>query len=71
VTFSIFFFLLIAEAKQKEWDNIATCHAHDNGVRTWEYAKKSLGKHVLKPTDGTACTVRFIQVLFLDDFIQC
>ncbi|KAI7864698.1 Utp21 specific WD40 associated putative domain-containing protein [Spinellus fusiger] len=40
--------------KEKEWDNIATCHLNDHGVRTWTTFKKSKGKHTLLSTDKSA-----------------
>ncbi|CAG8566492.1 3528_t:CDS:10 [Paraglomus brasilianum] len=43
-----------SEAKQKEWDNILTCHLNDNGARTWSFQNKVIGKHVLKTGDGTS-----------------
>jgi len=43
-----------AERKQKEWDNILTCHLNDNGARSWSYKNKALGKHVMQTKDTSA-----------------
>ncbi|KAG2180209.1 hypothetical protein INT43_003998 [Umbelopsis isabellina] len=43
-----------SERKQKEWDNILTCHLNDNGARTWSYKNKVLGKHVMQTKDTSA-----------------
>ncbi|CAG8567238.1 8534_t:CDS:10 [Acaulospora morrowiae] len=40
-------------SKQKEWDNIITCHINDSGARTWSFQSKVIGKHVLRTLDGT------------------
>ena len=26
--------------RERDWDNIATCHANDAYIRTWSFAKK-------------------------------
>ncbi|CAO3658833.1 unnamed protein product [Umbelopsis ramanniana] len=43
-----------SERKQKEWDNILTCHLNDNGARSWSYKNKALGKHVMQTKDTSA-----------------
>ncbi|KAJ3041212.1 hypothetical protein HDV00_009750 [Rhizophlyctis rosea] len=45
-----------SEAKQREWDNIVTCHANDGQVRTWNYQRKAIGKHVLPTSDSLPAT---------------
>ncbi|CAG8530923.1 7158_t:CDS:2, partial [Racocetra fulgida] len=42
-----------AEVKQKEWDNIISCHMNNNGARTWSFQSKVIGKHVLRTFDGS------------------
>ncbi|CAG8647186.1 26118_t:CDS:10 [Gigaspora margarita] len=43
----------LAEVKQKEWDNIISCHINNNGARTWSFQSKAIGKHVLRTLDGS------------------
>lgn len=53
--FSFFFFQNLnnskknnlANAKEREWDNIITCHEGDNAAYTWNYEKKAVGSHKL------------------------
>ncbi|CAG8441205.1 6972_t:CDS:10 [Diversispora eburnea] len=40
-----------SETKQKEWDNIVTCHINDNGARTWSFQSKVIGKHIFRTND--------------------
>lgn len=35
-------------AREKDWDNIVTCHQGGVGVKTWSFANKRIGKHTLK-----------------------
>ena len=35
-------------ARERDWDNIVTCHQREVGVRTWTYQSKRIGKHTLK-----------------------
>jgi WD40 repeat protein len=35
-------------ARERDWDNIVTCHSREHGVRTWSYQDKRIGSHVLK-----------------------
>ncbi|KAJ3255449.1 hypothetical protein HK103_006266 [Boothiomyces macroporosus] len=42
------------EMKQKEWDNIVTCHSGDSKARTWSFQRKAIGKHVLSAKDNSA-----------------
>ncbi|CAG8562427.1 22829_t:CDS:10, partial [Racocetra persica] len=42
-----------SEVKQKEWDNIISCHMNNNGARTWSFQSKVIGKHVLRTFDGS------------------
>ncbi|KAJ3223138.1 hypothetical protein HK099_001485 [Clydaea vesicula] len=39
--------------KEKDWDNILTCHAHDSEARTWNFSRKSIGKHKFKASDNS------------------
>ncbi|RGB38492.1 Utp21 specific WD40 associated putative domain-containing protein [Rhizophagus diaphanus] len=43
-----------SESKQKEWDNILTCHINDSRARTWSFQRKALGEHIFKTLDGTS-----------------
>ncbi|XP_063933250.1 WD repeat-containing protein 36-like [Zophobas morio] len=36
-------------ARERDWDNIVTCHLHELEARTWKFADKVIGSHVLKP----------------------
>ncbi|KAJ3268605.1 hypothetical protein HDV01_002543 [Terramyces sp. JEL0728] len=42
------------EMKQKEWDNVVTCHSGDSKARTWSFQRKAIGKHVLAAKDNSA-----------------
>ncbi|CAG8520768.1 16389_t:CDS:10 [Dentiscutata erythropus] len=42
-----------SEVKQKEWDNIISCHINNNGARTWSFQSKAIGKHILRTLDGS------------------
>ncbi|KAI7894563.1 Utp21 specific WD40 associated putative domain-containing protein [Mucor mucedo] len=44
----------VNDSKTKDWDNIITCHAHDNGCRTWSSKNKRIGEHILISQDKTA-----------------
>ncbi|RUS16772.1 hypothetical protein BC937DRAFT_90825 [Endogone sp. FLAS-F59071] len=46
-----------SDAKQKEWDNILTCHLNDTGARSWSYQRKALGNHVLASKDRSQIKV--------------
>jgi hypothetical protein len=37
------------ELRARDWDNVVTCHLHELEARTWRWADKALGRHVLKP----------------------
>ncbi|RIA88602.1 Utp21 specific WD40 associated putative domain-containing protein [Glomus cerebriforme] len=43
-----------SESRQKEWDNILTCHLNDSRARTWSFQRKALGQYVFKTLDGTS-----------------
>ncbi|CAG8563436.1 14007_t:CDS:10 [Funneliformis caledonium] len=43
-----------SESKQKEWDNILTCHINDSRARTWSFQRRALGQHVFKTLDGSS-----------------
>eukprot|EP00118_Oscarella_pearsei_P001965 m.9054 g.9054 ORF g.9054 m.9054 type:complete len:895 (+) comp21044_c0_seq2:11-2695(+) len=36
-------------ARERDWDNMATCHQGTQTVRTWNFQKKCIGKHKLNP----------------------
>ncbi|KAJ3294723.1 hypothetical protein HK104_003329 [Borealophlyctis nickersoniae] len=40
-----------SDAKEKEWDNIVSCHANDAQARTWSFQRKAIGAHALTSTD--------------------
>ena len=40
-------------AKQREWDNIITCHTGETSAKTWSFAKKRIGSHNLASKDGS------------------
>ncbi|KAJ1673818.1 rRNA-processing protein utp21, partial [Spiromyces aspiralis] len=39
-------------ARQKDWDNILTCHLNDPRVFTWSIKRKAIGKHAIPLNDG-------------------
>ncbi len=39
------------DSKQREWDNIITCHAGESTAKTWSFARKTMGKHSLSSKD--------------------
>ncbi|KAJ1921187.1 rRNA-processing protein utp21 [Mycoemilia scoparia] len=39
-------------AKQKDWDNILTCHANDPRVFTWSIRRKAIGNHTITLQDN-------------------
>ncbi|KAH6572878.1 hypothetical protein BASA50_002429 [Batrachochytrium salamandrivorans] len=41
-------------AKEKQWDNIISCHAHQTVARTWHFQRKAIGKHQFCSKDGSA-----------------
>ncbi|KAI8805203.1 Utp21 specific WD40 associated putative domain-containing protein [Cladochytrium replicatum] len=41
-------------AKQKEWDNIITCHANQWEARLWSFQRKAIGKMVISAKDNQA-----------------
>ncbi|RIB16195.1 Utp21 specific WD40 associated putative domain-containing protein [Gigaspora rosea] len=49
-----------SEVKQKEWDNVISCHINNNGARTWSFQSKAIGKHVLRTLDGSYIKVSSI-----------
>ncbi|KAJ3049083.1 hypothetical protein HK097_009887 [Rhizophlyctis rosea] len=44
------------DAKQRDWDNIVTCHANDGQGRTWSFHRKAIGTHLLPTTDSLPAT---------------
>lgn len=36
-------------SKEKEWDNIVSCHLGRAVAQTWNFRTKSIGKHCLHP----------------------
>ncbi|TPX50362.1 hypothetical protein SeLEV6574_g00940 [Synchytrium endobioticum] len=43
-------------AKEKEWNNIVSCHLNDHAARTWSYTRKAIGKNELPSLDDSAVT---------------
>lgn len=41
-------------AKEKEWDNVITCHLNHNTATTWRKERFSIGKHSLRSTERRA-----------------
>ena len=35
-------------ARERDWDNVVTCHQGEVGVKTWSFQSKRIGKHTLK-----------------------
>lgn len=40
-------------SKEREWDNIITCHSNSKFARTWNYNRKLIGKHELLSLDNS------------------
>ncbi|OZJ06003.1 hypothetical protein BZG36_01098 [Bifiguratus adelaidae] len=40
-----------AKVKEKDWDNIVTCHNNATVARSWSYQRKALGNHAFKVDD--------------------
>ena len=38
-----------APLRERDWNNVITCHHHDNTAYTWMYKNAVLGKHRLRP----------------------
>ena len=49
--------LMQNEAKEKEWDNIITCHTSDSGAHTWSMKNKRIGSHKLVSRDDSEVKV--------------
>ncbi|TPX38216.1 hypothetical protein SmJEL517_g00415 [Synchytrium microbalum] len=45
-----------SSAKEKEWDNIVSCHLNDHAARTWSYARKAIGNYQLPSLDDSTIT---------------
>jgi len=43
-----------ATIKERDWDNIITCHSHDSQAKTWSYSRKAIGKHTFKSPDSSS-----------------
>jgi U3 small nucleolar RNA-associated protein 21 len=42
-----------ATLKEKDWDNIVTCHSNASTARVWSFDRKAIGQHVLKSPDDS------------------
>ncbi|KJE98002.1 WD repeat domain-containing protein [Capsaspora owczarzaki ATCC 30864] len=56
------------DARQRDWDNVATCHLGSSVIHTWRTETKSVGKHAIKPSVQGA-TVQCITVSACGNFI--
>jgi U3 small nucleolar RNA-associated protein 21 len=50
----------IVDTRERQWDNILTCHSQLNFARTWSYQNKTIGKHELALLDNG--TVKAVSV---------
>lgn len=48
----------LAPAKEREWDNIITCHSDHNRAYTWNFENKVQGRHTLVTTDPKQTSIR-------------
>jgi U3 small nucleolar RNA-associated protein 21 len=39
--------------KEREWDNIITCHSNESFVKTWNFQRKAIGNNSLESKDGS------------------
>ncbi|KAI8926926.1 Utp21 specific WD40 associated putative domain-containing protein [Entophlyctis helioformis] len=42
------------QAKEKEWDNVLTCHMNQSVARTWNHQRKAIGRFSFATQDGSA-----------------
>ncbi|ORY08146.1 Utp21-domain-containing protein [Basidiobolus meristosporus CBS 931.73] len=49
-----------ANTKEKDWDNILTCHMNDTKSRTWSFQRKAIGNHLVGTSDGSYTKVAAI-----------
>lgn len=42
-----------ATLRERDWDNIVTCHLNSNVAKSWSFSSKSIGKYDFKSMDGT------------------
>jgi U3 small nucleolar RNA-associated protein 21 len=50
--------LATSEVKEREWENIMSCHLNENRAHTWHFDKKSVGKRTFASLDGSLIKVR-------------
>ena len=57
-----------ATTRERDWDNVVSCHLNTNVARTWSFERKAIGKHILKSKDGSDIKVcpRFVWYLTLE-----
>lgn len=39
--------------KERDWDNVITCHSKSNQAKTWNFSRKAIGKHTFTSTDNS------------------
>lgn len=47
--------------KERQWDNVISCHVNDSRAYTWRYENRVKGKHVLQ-AKGSASPVKVCSV---------
>jgi U3 small nucleolar RNA-associated protein 21 len=57
--------LFTASVKEREWDNIVTCHETETGAHTWRYENKVLGKSYLRSKTPAPVKVCFYLLLII------
>jgi len=57
-----------SDLKEREWDNIITCHEDDTCSYTWNFEKKVAGKHSLASTDTNPTPVKCVALSSCGNF---
>ena len=42
-----------ATLRERDWDNIVSCHLNTNVAKSWSFDKKAMGKHAFQSIDGS------------------
>jgi U3 small nucleolar RNA-associated protein 21 len=55
-----------SDAKQRDWDNLLTCHFESSSAKTWSVSRKAIGNHTLKSIDKSS--IKSVAVSFCGNF---
>jgi U3 small nucleolar RNA-associated protein 21 len=56
------------DAKEKEWDNIITCHENSSIAYTWNFQKRIIGKHQLQSTEPKKTPIKSVAISTCGNF---